>query len=68
MLVGSFAHSFSFFFPNSVQIENHTAYDCPLTIISCPYEKMGCESQVSTIACRERKRRSVRDNAARYAR
>ena len=35
------------FFPNSFQIANHTEYDCPLTIISCPYEKMGCESQVS---------------------
>jgi len=30
-------------------IENHTAYDCPLTIISCPYEKMGCESQVQRV-------------------
>ena len=65
-LVGSFARSFSVF-PNSFQIPNHTEHDCPLTIISCPYEKMGCESKVSTPSFRERKHRSVRDNAERYS-
>jgi len=30
-------------------IPNHTEHDCPLTIISCPYEKMGCESQVQRV-------------------
>ena len=28
------------------QIPNHTDHDCSLTIISCPYEKMGCEAKV----------------------
>ena len=35
------------FFPYSFQIPDHTDNDCPLTIISCPYEKLGCETQVS---------------------
>jgi len=28
---------------------NHTEYDCPLTLISCPYEKMGCETKVQRV-------------------
>jgi len=67
MLVGSFLRSSSVYYYYyyyyyyycyySFQIRNHTEYYCPLTIISCPYEKMGCEIKVSTSAFRERKRR-----------
>ena len=35
-------------FSNSFQVPNHTEFDCPLTIISCSYEKIGCETKVST--------------------
>ncbi|KAL9954675.1 hypothetical protein ACROYT_G042241 [Oculina patagonica] len=27
-------------------VRNHTKDDCPLTIISCPYEQMGCNAKV----------------------
>lgn len=26
-------------------IPNHTEFDCQLTIIPCPYEKLGCETK-----------------------
>lgn len=55
------------FISNSFQIPNHIEQDCPLTIISCPYKNMGCETKVSTSAFGERKRRSVRDNAGGYS-
>ncbi|XP_078350410.1 TNF receptor-associated factor 4-like isoform X2 [Oculina patagonica] len=32
-------------FPREM-VTNHNKDDCPLTIISCPYEQMGCETKV----------------------
>ena len=47
-LACSFVCSSSDYFCNSFQIPDHTEFDCPLTIISCSYWKMGCETKVKT--------------------
>ena len=30
------------------QVPNHTEDDCPLTVLPCPYEKLGCKTKVCT--------------------
>ena len=30
-----------------IQVSTHTEDECPLSIISCPYARMGCQTKVS---------------------